>query len=394
MGNHQGVLLGIGFLRMALESFALFILTLPLLHLAHATTCQGGNCPNGLVITGGWGSPKHTSIETFPTAPTCTIPSFPEPGGRAGHTLSVLENGRQLVACGGIWGAKKSCISWRSGQDEWTHYAKLRQWRTDHAAVTINDKIILIGGHDGKTSGEIVKGGTLSLQNRGEGTCALTWEDGFLTIGGFGSQITVHHGKVDRYDSDGKYLGSLPDLPTPRARHACTSFFLNSEKALLVVGGHKRMGSGLSATTELFSNGKWTTGGNLPRGLGLLRAAHLNQQMVVTGGYDGSKDGIHRDEVLQYNPSNNTWSQIGTLTEGRANHAIAEVNFAAVGCIEPGTSTEAETLTTEAQDTTETEQEEVKRLIAEQFEEQRRFMAEQFEEQKRFIAEQFEKYFD
>ena len=61
---------------------------------------------------------------------------------------------------------------------------------------------------------------------------------------------------------------------------------------------------------------------------------------------------------------------------------------------EPGTSTEAETLTTDAQDTTETEQEEVKRLIAEQFEEQRRFMAEQFREQERFISEQFEKYFD
>ena len=62
---------------------------------------------------------------------------------------------------------------------------------------------------------------------------------------------------------------------------------------------------------------------------------------------------------------------------------------ASAPCIfsEPGTSTEAETLTTEAQDTTETEQEEVKRLIAEQFEEQKRFIAEQFAEQKRFIAE-------
>ena len=56
----------------------------------------------------------------------------------------------------------------------------------------------------------------------------------------------------------------------------------------------------------------------------------------------------------------------------------------------PGPSTEAETLTTEAQDTAGPEQDEVKRLIAEQFEEQKRFIAEQFAEQKRFIAEQFE----
>ena len=34
---------------------------------------------------------------------------------------------------------------------------------------------------------------------------------------------------------------------------------------------------------------------NFPRALAGLRAAHLNQQMVVTGGYDGRK---YRDEVL------------------------------------------------------------------------------------------------
>ena len=45
--------------------------------------------------------------------------------GRYGHSLSVVDNGRQLVVCGG-WLYNSSCISWRSGQDEWTHYATLR----------------------------------------------------------------------------------------------------------------------------------------------------------------------------------------------------------------------------------------------------------------------------
>ena len=62
-----------------------------------------------------------------------------------------------------------------------------------------------------------------------------------------------------------------------------------------------------------------------------------------------------------------------------------------IGFSTPGTSTEAERLrTTETQETSDTEQDEGKRLIAEQFEEQKRFIAEQFAEQKRFIAEQFE----
>ena len=108
---------------MSLVTFPLFILTLSLLHLAQATTCQGYNCPtgdyylelniasgannqsqrsekemacdvlsvemfsfhfsiSGLIITGGlqlrgWG--HATSIETFPTG-NCSIPPFPKPG--------------------------------------------------------------------------------------------------------------------------------------------------------------------------------------------------------------------------------------------------------------------------------------------------------------------------
>ena len=68
------------------------------------------------------------------------------------------------------------CISWRSGQDEWTQYATLRSYeditlpfisilffsqsRWAHAAVVINEEIILVGGGSliGKFTGEIVKG--------------------------------------------------------------------------------------------------------------------------------------------------------------------------------------------------------------------------------------------
>ena len=90
----------------------------------------------GLVISGGDFS--GTSIETFPADDlSCNIPSFPEPGnpliilfsfqGRLSHSLSVVDNGQQLVACGGFYSSTRtSCISWRSGHDEWTQYATLR----------------------------------------------------------------------------------------------------------------------------------------------------------------------------------------------------------------------------------------------------------------------------
>ena len=71
---------------------------------------------------------------------------------------------------------KTSCISWRSGQDGWTHYATLRSYkditlpfisilffsqeRSTHAAVVQGDDRIIIIGGNGRPSnygGEIVK---------------------------------------------------------------------------------------------------------------------------------------------------------------------------------------------------------------------------------------------
>ena len=91
--------------------------------------------------------------------------------------------------------------------------------------------------HIGKHIDWLITGGTqFALQNGGGGTCAVAYNlTEFILIGGWGDSGL--HGNVDRcsnqnhgftlcprYDPEGKYLGSLPDLATPRSRHACTSF--------------------------------------------------------------------------------------------------------------------------------------------------------------------------
>ena len=117
-----------------------------------------------------------------PTAPSLLFLSQVKPlillfssQGRGAHSLSVIDDGKLLVACGGNEIATLTdCISWRSGQDEWTHYATLRSYkditllfisilffsqsRAAHAAVVINKQIILVGGWDSRLTGEIVKG--------------------------------------------------------------------------------------------------------------------------------------------------------------------------------------------------------------------------------------------
>ena len=118
-----------------------------------------------------------------PTAPSLLFLSQVKPlillfssQGRHYHSLSVIDDGRELVACGGLY-TLTSCISWRSGQNGWTHYATLRSYQISdclvfhinpissqsrhyHAAVVMqaDDRIIIIGGWSSSMlTGEIVK---------------------------------------------------------------------------------------------------------------------------------------------------------------------------------------------------------------------------------------------
>merc|ERR1711962_169241 len=133
------------------------------------------------------------------------------------------------------------------------------------------------------------------------------------------------HGKVDRYDSKGNYLNSLPDLLEARRRHACTTFTSSSgEEGLLVAGGYN--GGEYLSSTELFlpSKKQWTKGGDLPRAMRGLRAARLSERVVVTGGLDDGRN--YRDEVLQYEETTEAWSEIGKMKKARDYHAVVEVD--------------------------------------------------------------------
>ena len=89
------------------------------------------------------------------------------------------------------------------------------------------------------------------------------------------------HLSAPRYNSQGKYLGSLPDLGTARAAHACATFVSSDgeevgvsihkltnyfQKGWLVAGGLDTNYDRISST-EIYmpSTGRWSSGGNLPR---------------------------------------------------------------------------------------------------------------------------------
>ena len=87
---------------------------------------------------------------------------------------------------------------------------------------------------------QIIPGGTqFGLKNNGDATCAVSYQGAVVMIGG-GNPV---HGKVDRweinnngiithfcfrYDSEGNYIDSLPDLLEARRQHACVTFTSSS----------------------------------------------------------------------------------------------------------------------------------------------------------------------
>jgi len=277
-----------------------------------ATSCRSGDC-TGLIVSGGLGTPE---VELFPAKASCTIPPFPSPG-RWFHSLSVIKD--TLVACGGK-DTLKSCISWKKGQDGWEDFHTLSQERHSHAAVVVDggEEIIVLGGSGSgsRKTGEIVKSGAqFVLQNRGQSTCAVSYQGAVVMIGG----CCPTHGKVDRYNSKGNYLNSLPDLLDARRGHGCTTFTSsNGEEGLLIAGGLNDDGS--LSRTELYlpSKKRWTRGGELPRAMGSLRAARLSEHVVVID--------EPRRELLQYEETAKAWSKIGRMKKLRSWPAVVSVD--------------------------------------------------------------------
>ena len=66
----------------------------------------------------------------------------------------------------------------------------------------------------------------------------------------------------------------------------------------------------------------------------------MNGKVVVTGGYSGGTSlevlfemlflVIFLFQILQFNPAENEWTQIGKMERGRYDHAIVEANLRAV----------------------------------------------------------------
>ena len=69
-------------------------------------------------------------------------------------------------------------------------------------------------------------------------------------------------------------------------------------------------------------------GGELPSPRHGLRATVVGDSLYVTGGYDGN----YLTSVLSWNPTEETWQEVGNLAVGRGWHATVAVPKSVLAC--------------------------------------------------------------
>ena len=107
-------------------------------------------------------------------------------------------------------------------------------------------------------------------------------------------------------------------------------------QALLVAGGHPRGRPTSSVLTLLPSATSWTPLSPLPRRLSSLASSMVGGRLWLVGGEDDSYDTRAEvgcggrayspgTQVLQYEPSMDTWTPKGSITGGRRSHGMVAV---------------------------------------------------------------------
>ena len=85
---------------------------------------------------------------------TCSLQSMPS--ARWGHTLDQLGDGT-VLACGGEGDSLKTCDKFNG--TSWSQHSTLQYSREYHTSLPGQHDLLLMGGHEGSATTELVEGG-------------------------------------------------------------------------------------------------------------------------------------------------------------------------------------------------------------------------------------------
>lgn len=258
--------------------------------------------------------------------------------GRFGHTSTLLENGKVLVAGGRLCNSS-GCTEFSSAElydpatGAWSPTGNLGVPRHAQVAVRLpNGKVLVAGGHSGSAVGVITTWNTAELYDHDTGTWSPT---GNLSAGrAFASATLLANGKV-LVAGGGQFGSSAPPLNTAELYDPATGVWsatgtMNAARSIhtatLLADGRVLVASGAGSPTlqlsaELYdpATGSWTPTGSLATA----RVFHTETlladgRVLVTGGSNSTS--IIYDTAELYDPTTEQWSATGKLTTARISH--------------------------------------------------------------------------
>jgi len=302
-----------------------------------------------IIVSGGYTN-MNSSVEILDENGNywCSLPKLPD--YRESHTQSGL------ITCGGnindvddsirdyvnTDGVQDSCLTFSSGQWIKSHNLRFRHkqifdsgaqrtnWyrkRSRHSSWISPQGVVLMGGEPslllGKSTLVLMDDGQVKL---GFGlrqavyfACTIQLDEQVILTGG-----NYDEKRVDVYNMDG-WVKGLPRLGTGRYKHGCGHYIDSNDRMVyLVTGGTDGITGALTSTEILVSGAEsWTeVAGQLPKPLMGLSGVSLNNKIFMTGGYSKGP----WDYILQFNPDNGTWSNIGKMKQARSFHGASLVN--------------------------------------------------------------------
>ena len=204
-------------------------------------------------------------------------------GTRAGHSATLLSNGRVLVT-GGFNGTVRLATSqsYDPATGTWTATGAMATGRTTHTATLLSiGKVLATGGHIASANSTA--------------TCEL-------------------------YDPVAGTWAATGTMATPRGNHTATSL-LNGKS--LAAGGYNRNTGVAVSATELYNpaTGTWTTTGLLAAARNFHTATLLlNGKVLVAGGAPDALQYASLASVELYDPVTGTWTETGSMITARQAH--------------------------------------------------------------------------
>lgn len=261
-----------------------------------------------VLVVGGWGDrdeirPSKT-VETFDPVTATWSPAAPLAERRAGHTATMLLDGRVLVVGGlsynGGNGSPLDSVELYDPRDRtWSTGPSMTEARGAHTATLLLDGTVLVVGGVGTTTDEVAPVNTTltsaerfdpdtkswkmpeGLHEGRAGHTATLLGDGTVLVTRMGSQ-----GTVERFDPTSGVYSMIADMEAVRFWHTATRL---AGGQILVTGGSGEVGFNVAQTAEWFdpASGTWSTAAPMR----WAREGHtatllLDESVLVVGGQD------------------------------------------------------------------------------------------------------------